>query len=185
MTEPSLVARLPGALRRRASLPVYRVLHPRARFGAGCDLRRPLRVRLGSGGVLEVGGGCVLDHGMVVEASGRVVVGDRTVFGHHCTVAAHELVEIGADCLIAEMVSIRDHDHARGAVGVPVREQGAVVAPVRIGDDVWIGAKATVLRGVTIGSGAVVGAGAVVTRDVLPGQVVGGVPARPLPVRDR
>jgi maltose O-acetyltransferase len=50
--------------------------------------------------------------------------------------------------------------------------------PITIGDDVWIGARAVVLPGVTIGRGAVVGAGAVVSRDVGVGEVVGGVPAR-------
>ncbi len=52
-----------------------------------------------------------------------------------------------------------------------------------IGNDVWIGGRATILRGVTIGDGAVVGAGAVVTRDVEPYTVVGGIPARPIKKR--
>ena len=56
-------------------------------------------------------------------------------------------------------------------------------APVLIGEDVWIGAKATVVLGVTIGDRAVIGANAVVTRDVKPYERVGGVPARPLPSR--
>ena len=52
------------------------------------------------------------------------------------------------------------------------------VAAIRIGDNVWIGAKATITRGVTIGDNAVVGANAVVTRDVPENAVVGGVPAK-------
>ena len=52
------------------------------------------------------------------------------------------------------------------------------VAPVRIGDRVWVGTRAVVLKGVTIGDGAVVAAGAVVTSDVPAGTVVAGVPAR-------
>ncbi len=54
----------------------------------------------------------------------------------------------------------------------------ASVAPVRIGDHVWIGTRAVVLKGVTIGDGAVIAAGAVVTADVPTGAVVAGVPAR-------
>jgi acetyltransferase-like isoleucine patch superfamily enzyme len=54
------------------------------------------------------------------------------------------------------------------------------VTPVSLGRDVWLGAKATVLRGVTVGDGAIVGAGAVVTSDVAARARVGGVPAAPL-----
>ena len=51
-------------------------------------------------------------------------------------------------------------------------------APIKIGNDVWIGAHATILAGVTIGNGAVIAAGAVVTKDVPANMVVGGVPAK-------
>lgn len=185
MSEATIPSRALAAARRRTLLVAYRLSYPQVDFGSGCDLRFPLRMTVLPSAVVRFGNRCVLDHGLVVEVRGRLVVGDGTIFGHHCTLAAHESLEIGADCLIAEMVSIRDHDHRRSRPDVPIRDQGVVVAPVRIGDNVWIGSKATVLRGVTIGSGAVVGAGAVVTRDVAPGAVVGGVPARPLQARER
>lgn len=185
MSEVSVPVRAAAAARRRSTLAAYRLRYPRVDFGQGCDVRRPLRMFVLPSATVRFGAGCVLDQGLVVEARGRLVVGSRTVFGHHCTLAVHESLEIGRDCLIAELVSIRDHDHARSAPGLAYREQGVVVAHVRIGDNVWIGSKATVLRGVSIGDGAVVGAGAVVTRDVPPGAVVGGVPARPLRQRMR
>jgi acetyltransferase-like isoleucine patch superfamily enzyme len=53
-----------------------------------------------------------------------------------------------------------------------------MVQPVRIGNHVWIGARAVVLKGVTVGDGAVIGAGAVVTQNVPPNTMVAGVPAR-------
>ena len=62
----------------------------------------------------------------------------------------------------------------------PARRANLLPAPVRIGDDAWLGANVTVLPGVTIGNGAVVAAGAVVSRDVEENTVVGGVPARVL-----
>lgn len=185
MTEVSFPTRAAAAVRRRTLLCAYRLRYPRVHFGVNCDVRRPLRMTVLPAATVRFGSDCVLDHGMVVEARGRLIVGARTIFGHHCTLAIHQSLEIGDDCLIAEMVSIRDHDHAHSRRDMPVREQGVLVAPVQIGDNVWIGAKATVLKGITIGSGAVVGAGAVVTRNVPPGAVVGGVPAKPLRTRER
>lgn len=172
----------PVRIRRRLGRDVRLLLanarSPRARFGAGCDVRRDLEVRVEGDGRITVGAGCVLDRGLVLWSAGLLRVGPRTVFGHHCTVAAAESVTIGADCLIAEGVSIRDHDHAFDRLDVTVREQGRRTAAVCIGSDVWLGAKATVVRGVTIGDHAVIGAGAVVTHDVPAYAVALGVPAR-------
>ena len=183
MRSPTLPVRARRRLEREIRLRLANARSPHARFGARCDVRRDLEVRLEGGGRIAVGRDCVLDRGLVLWAAGRLVVGDRTVFGHHTTVAAAELVTIGADCLIAEGVSIRDHDHAFDRLDLTIREQGRQTAAVCIGTDVWIGAKATVASGVTIGDHAVIGAGAVVTRDVPAYAVALGVPARV--VRDR
>ncbi len=64
-----------------------------------------------------------------------------------------------------------------------MRLQGEDVAPVRIGNSVWLGAKVTVLKGVSIGDGAIVGANAVVSSDLPPGAVAVGVPARVMRIR--
>jgi acetyltransferase-like isoleucine patch superfamily enzyme len=177
------VFRLRGSLRRRLGLAVTRLRHPRISFGSRCDVRSGARLTVARGATVTFGKGCVLDHGFTLEAVGAVEVGDRTVFGHHCTVASDDRVVIGAGCLIGELVSIRDHDHAFDRTGTPILDQGRRTAPVVIGDDVWVGAKATVTAGVTIGSGAVVGAHAVVTHDLPAGCVAVGVPARVVRMR--
>lgn len=89
---------------------------------------------------------------------------------------------IGNDVSIAHGVSILTTEHDYTQPGFMIRDAPVKHAAVAIGDDVWIGAGARILAGVTIGSHAVVGAGAVVTRDVPARQVVAGVPARPLNV---
>jgi acetyltransferase-like isoleucine patch superfamily enzyme len=78
---------------------------------------------------------------------------------------------IGDNCLIGPRVEIRDDD-AHQVIG-SVR-----AAPIIIGDNVWVGARATILKGATIGDGAIIAAGAVVTKDVPSRTIVGGNPAR-------
>lgn len=157
--------------------------YPRASWGRGCDVRAGLQLKLARGAQLRVGEKCVLDRDATIECTGILRIGARSIFGHHCTLAAKESLLIGEDCLIAEMVSIRDHDHRFDDYHVPMRMQGASCAPTLIGNNVWLAARVIVTKGVTIGDGAIVGAGAVVTRDIPAGAIAAGVPARVIKMR--
>ncbi len=176
----NLLSRAAAAAGRRWSLAFARARFAKARFGRACDVRRRLTLRQYPGGQVAFGERCVLDNDLTIECWGRLRVGDRVIFGHHCTLAARESILIGDDSMLAEMVSIRDHDHAFDDPTRPYREQGVVCAPVRIGRNVWLGAKVTVLKGITIGDNSVVGANAVVTRDLPANCLAAGVPARVL-----
>lgn len=113
-----------------------------------------------------------------VAAGATIEIGDDTGISGGSICAAVS-VRIGQRCLLGADVMVTDTDfHAHHAA--QRREAGANVpsAAVWIGDDVFIGARAVVLKGVRIGDGAVVGCAAVVTRDVAPGAVVAGNPAR-------
>lgn len=114
---------------------------------------------------------------------GTLRVGDKCVFGRDNTINCYLDIEFGAATIIADWVYICDFDHVTDDVTVPIKDQGIVKSPVRIGPDVWVGTKASILRGSRIGQGSVVAAHAVVKSDVAPFTVVGGAPARPL--RDR
>lgn len=108
-------------------------------------------------------------------------VGDGTFIGHDCSFNVADSITIGRHCLLAGGVSIRDLDgHPTDAAlrreHRPTPCEG--IRPVVIGDDVWIGANATILKGVNVGDRAIIGAGAVVTSDVPCDTVVAGNPAR-------
>ncbi len=168
---------------RRIRLVYLRMRFPSARFGNRCDIRSGFHLLLSPRARLEVGTQCVLDRDMTIECTGKLHIGHRTIFGHHCTLAARDSLIIGDDCLIAEMVSIRDHDHCFDQLDVPIREQGAVSAPIKIGRNVWLGAKVTVVKGITIGDNAIVGANAVVTKDIPANAIAVGIPARVIRMR--
>lgn len=83
-------------------------------------------------------------------------------------------VTLGDGCLVGHNVVFATLDHDKR----PGRRGDMTAAPIVVGKNVWIGAHATILKGVTIGDGAIVAAGAVVTRDVPPNTIAAGVPAR-------
>lgn len=134
-------------------------------------------VRVRKGARLVCDGIVSLQRGVrVVVDAGTLTVGHATnVNGTGTRILCAQEITIGAYCTFSWDVQVLDNDfHAITVDGV---EQPSA-APVRIGDRVWLGTRAIVLKGVTIGDGAVVAAGAVVTRDVPAGAVAAGVPAR-------
>ena len=110
------------------------------------------------------------------NAVGDVTIGDYSRIGIHCTVIGP--VCIGHHVNLAQGITVTALNHNFNDTNRRIDEQGITTKPVIIGDDVWIGANAVILPGVSIGSHAVIAAGAVVTSDVEDYTVVGGVPAK-------
>lgn len=110
------------------------------------------------------------------NAVGDVVIGDHTRIGIHNTIIGP--VCIGNHVNLAQGITVTALNHNFEDTTKRIDEQGISTKPVIIGDDVWIGANAVVLPGVTIGKHCVIAAGAVVTKDVPDHSVVGGVPAK-------
>lgn len=134
-------------------------------------------VRVRPGAELHCAGVVSMQRGVrVVVDGGRLTIGHGTnVNGLGTKILCAQSVTIGAGCTFSWDVQVLDNDfHAITTEGV---EQPSV-APVVIGDRVWVGTRALVLKGVTIGDGAVVAANAVVTKDVPAGAVVAGIPAK-------
>ena len=127
------------------------------------------RFSLGSRSVVE--SFCCINN-----AVGDVVIGDHSRIGLHSTVIGP--VSIGNHVNLAQGITVTALNHNFANPALRIDEQGISTKPITIEDDVWIGANAVILQGVTIGRHAVVAAGAVVTKDVPANSVVGGVPAR-------
>lgn len=92
-------------------------------------------------------------------------------------------IYIGNDVSIAHSVTIMSEEHIYSSHEIPIKDQGVTHDAVQIEDNVWIGAKSTILSGVTIGKGAIIGAGAVVVRDIPENAIAVGVPARVIKYR--
>ena len=142
-------------------------------------------LQIGRTGRIELGRWSWIGHGTKLRAhEGLISIGAKTVLGQECTISAFQHVSIGRECVVADRVMLIDFDHGMVEVDRPVRLQGIYKRDVRVGNNVWIGYGACILRGVTVGDNAVIGTNAVVTRDVPDNAVVGGVPARVIRMRD-
>jgi acetyltransferase-like isoleucine patch superfamily enzyme len=139
----------------------------RVRLGPRVRIEGNVMVREG----VEIGGGTSI----FAFPDATVEIGPETFIASNCLIAARERIQIGAETRTAELVTIRDHDHDPDH---PPRSGKTLIEPIRMGDRVWIGAKATITRGTVINDDAVVGANSVVTHDVGEREIVGGVPAR-------
>ena len=110
------------------------------------------------------------------NAVGDVIIGDHTREGLHNTIIGP--VIIGSHVNLAQGITVTALNHNFEESSKRIDEQGVTTKPVIIGNDIWIGANAVLLPGVTIGDHSVVAAGAVVTKDVPPHSLVAGVPAK-------
>ena len=110
------------------------------------------------------------------NAVGDVIIGDHTRIGLHNTIIGP--VTIGSHVNLAQGITVTALNHNFKDPDKRIDEQGVSTAPVIIEDDIWIGANAVILPGVTIGNHSVVAAGAVVTKDIPPHSLVAGVPAK-------
>lgn len=154
-----------------ARVPVYAVRH--------AWYRRVLGMGIGEGSAL------LMDLYLYIRGRARpgqtgINIGRKTIINQQCALDGRGGLTIGDYVDISPGVWILTDGHD---MNDPLFRE--ILAPVSIGNHAWIGSRAMILPGVTVGEGAVVAAGAVVTRDVEPYTVVGGVPARQIGTRNR
>lgn len=150
-------------------------LQPDINVGSYAQIGRVKVQRPSGGGSLEIGMRARLYTGVRIYLESRqacIAVGKRTYINRRTELICMNRVTIGNDCAISWDVTITDTDYHA------IEGSGPCTAPVHIGDHVWVGAGAKILKGVSIGDGAVIGAGAIVNRDISPGVLAAGCPAR-------
>lgn len=159
-------------------------------LGSGCSFHAPVRL-CGARGVLKIGSGNgfgyypaprVGDGSLLIQPRKReaeIIIGDRNWFSNNVTMIANERIVIGDRCRIGDDVSFFDCDFHEMDPAHRGRSHGPT-APVRIGDNVWIGSGVRVLKGVTIGENSVIGAMSLVCKSIPANCIAAGNPARVL-----
>lgn len=167
-----MIERIAGYLRYLAAAAVTPSLR-----GRRIRLGPRIRLTVGRTGRFLYGERCTVDGDFRAVVDGVLHLGDDVYFNAGAHLSVMERVVVGARCRFGERLSIHDEDHTTPPGGGAW--SGYVTSPVVIGDDVWVGANVTILRGALIGPHSVVAAGAVV-RGRFPegGVLLAGVPAR-------
>ncbi len=148
-------------------------------LGRGLELKVEPRGEIRFGRFVWIG-----DETKIRCHEGVVEIGAKTVMGQECTISAYQRVRIGEECVIADRAMFIDFDHGIVEVERPIRLQGIYKRDVEVGNNVWIGYGACILRGVSVGDNSVIGTNAVVTKDVPANAVVAGIPARIIRMRE-
>ena len=130
------------------------------------------------GGKIAIGNRCYFFDNVEIQSRGVLSFGNDVQVNNFSRIVALKSVKIGSNVTIAQFVTILDHDHKYIFDSGEMSLDGYETKPVSIGDNVWIGDKATILRGVSIGSNVIIAANSVVNKDIPDNCVVGGVPAR-------
>ena len=170
--------RYPRAIASRVRIARLRIMG--VRVGRKCWIRR-IRVPRNPWDIV-IDDSVALDDDVVLLTTGsrkanpRLHIGSGTYVNRFTMFDASDSIHIGAQCMIGPFCYLTDHDHGF-CKEAPISDQPLVEAPVKVGDNVWIGAHAIILKGVSIGDNAVIAASAVVTANVGVGERVAGVPA--------
>ena len=177
-----------------ACLGKLRLRYQGVRYGPGLKLLGQPIITRAAGGRIEIGSDVILcsssrhavlgvNHPVILRAArpgAQILIGDRVGISGG-TILAFQLVTIGAGSLLGANVTVVDSDfHPLDPARrhEPASSDAIAVAPVRIEENVFIGANAIVLKGVRIGANSVIGAGSVVTKDVPPNVIAAGNPCR-------
>ena len=129
-------------------------------------------------GRININGQAVFNDDVLIYTKGKLSLGHKFCINRNSRIVAHEEIEIGDNVILGQYVSILDHDHkyAKDPETSKLYLDGYITQKIKIGSNIWIGDKCTILKGVTIGDNVVVGANTLVHKDVPSDSIIGGVP---------
>lgn len=158
----------------------FRLLYPGLHVGRDAVIGSGVRFRILNGATVRIGDRVRIDSRAELHSDGSLTIGSDAYIGTGSIIVAAERITIGNDALIAAYVTIRDQDHRSRSGDTPYRLQGLETSPIAIGNNVWIGTGAVILKGTTVGDNCVIGANSVVTRALAKNTRAAGSPARPI-----
>jgi len=145
---------------------------------SGCFLEKGVSILCTDNSKIKICNTHISTGSLIAAKHGGNLFIDESFVGRNSVIVACGDIQIGCNCQIAEMVVIRDHNHQFSDASVPIANQGLEITPIRIGSNVWIGAKATVLAGSIIGDHSVIGAHGLVNSQLEGGAVYVGLPVK-------
>lgn len=157
---------------------LIRLKYSSCTIGRDVTIGRNVQLSVTDGGWVSIGDGTTIkDNCVIVAKHGSLTIGTNSFIGWGTIICSNQEIKIGDDCLIAEFVTIRDQNHGTSLGDDPFRKQPMETKPIKVGNNVWIGAKASVLAGSSIAANSIVAAHCLVNTTVESQTIVGGIPA--------
>jgi len=154
-------------------------------IGDNVLFRRNVEIRSHNDSKIEIGNNCRIDRGVRILAANqaKIEIQFGVRIGLYAILSGGDSITIGKKCLISGFVYLQTSMHRYKNKG-NIQDQGFDHSPVKIGEDVWIGAHAVIMPGVVLSEGAIIGSNAVVNKSVSSGTIVAGVPAKVIKERN-
>ncbi|MFA4941299.1 MAG: acyltransferase [Patescibacteria group bacterium] len=156
----------------------------RIKAGKNIIIKEDVLFNLTDNAKMEIGDGCMFRgcEFLLTKPRPNLIIGKEVAIERNTIICCKESVEIGDYTMIAPFCQILDHNHGTKR-DMLMKDQLAIIKPVKIGKDVWISSGVKILAGVTVGDGAIIGANAVVTKDIPPYAIAVGIPAKVIKYR--
>ncbi len=149
-------------------------------IGNDVEFRRNVEIRIHNSSQILIENNVRIDRGVRVLSANKAIINisEGVRIGLYSVLNGGDSIFLGKKTLVSGFVYLQTSMHKFDSLGVAVQDQGFVHAPVKLEEDTWLGTHVVILPGVTIGTKSIVGSNAVVSKNVLPNQVVVGIPAK-------